>query len=740
MRKITFCLLLGFALVACNQNNKNYTKYVNPFIGTTNGGNQNPGARVPFGMVEFCPYNYADSFPDPAVYMQGQKTIYGFGLTNLTGSGCASYGSILLMPVVGEGVDMLKHHSAYKNEIAEPGYYSVDLSDFNVKAELTASLRSCYGEFKFPKGNGSFVVDISRTNTQDTAFFLESVSASEIRGYRTDGQFCGKPGVHKAYFYIRFSKPSVKIDFYKNDQLVNNKEIKSSNEKLKAVYRFETSENESIEVKAAVSYVSMTNALENLDKEIGAKSFAQVKKEASETWNNMLSRIEVQDTSMEKLTKFYTAIYHTMSHPNIIDDINGQYPAMEKDSVCQLKSGHRYSVFSLWDTYRTVHPFFSLVYPEIQSDIVKTMLSMSAEYGWLPHWEAIGHEKGVMNGDPSLIVINDSYQKGIKDFDTKKALNAMLWNTSHVYYKAEADRPMVAYIRKGMEPYNKNNGYIPYDYKHNGGDVWGSVSTTLEYNLADWNLAQFAKSTGNDDIYKKYNERSHGWQYLFDPATGFIRERKSDGSWPEKFDPLERSGEMSWPFSGGPGYTEGDAWHYTFFVPHDIEKLKEMMGGDSAYVKKLKECFDKGLYMPDNEPDIAYPFLFNYVKGQEWLTQETVNKVIATNFGIKPGSIPGNDDTGTMSAWLIFAMMGIYPDCPGKPDYQLETPSFNKITIHLNQKYYKGKDFVIETTGDKGGRYIKSMKVNGKPYSMYSIPHTTIVNGGTWSVEKGNNK
>ena len=715
---------------------EDYTKFVDPFIGTTNGGNQNPGARAPFGMVNFSPYNYADTFQDAATYIYGQPKIYGFGLTNLVGTGCDNYGGIQLMPIVAGHGTPVGHHSAYSEEDAEPGYYSVRLSDFNTKAELTTSTRACYGKFTFPDRKKIITIEMSRVNTQDTAFYIEAVSKTVVCGYRTDGQFCGKQGTHKVYFYSVFSQPASVQHIFISGKPANGLKAHARHDKILLSCEFDKKTLNVIEVRTGVSYVSIKNAKENLDTEIGNISFEQVRKKTNAKWNELLGRIIVEGTNYNDKVKFYTAIFHTMSHPNIIDDVNGEYPLMEKSGIGRLTQGHRYSVFSLWDTYRTAHPFFTLVYPEIQSDMIKTMLAMADEYGWLPHWECIGVEKGVMNGDPSLIVINDSYQKGIRDFDVRKALKAMMHNSKEVYTQSG-----VEFVRKAFKPYWANNGYIPYDYKKKGGYVWGSVSTTLEYNLADWNLGQMALALGDSISFKTYNSVSKGWRKLYDSGTGFIRERKTDGSWPEKFDPLEQNGEMSWKYSGGPGYTEGNAWNYLFFPTHDIDYLKTAMGGDSVFTSRLQECFDKEHYAADNEPDLAFPFLFNCVKGQECRTQRQVLKIIEKYFGTGRGSIPGNDDTGTMSAWLVFAMMGFYPLCPGNPSYQICSPLFDKVIIKLNPKYYSGGQFIIETKrSNPADIYIKSIRLNGNKYDNYTLLHCNIVKGGSMEVIMGEGK
>ncbi|HYW96627.1 MAG TPA: glycoside hydrolase family 92 protein, partial [Bacteroidales bacterium] len=422
--------------------------------------------------------------------------------------------------------------------------------------------------------------------------------------------------------------------------------------------------------------------------------------------------------------------------PNILNDVNGEYPAMGSHKTMMIKDENaRFTVFSLWDTYRTLHPFFTLVYPEIQDQMCRSIMDMYKENGWLPQWELISRETHVMVGDPASIVLTDSYLKGIHYDNPDTILRAMVHNAENFYIMKQWGYPDVHHIRRGMVPYLDHDGWIPYDYKEKHPWLWASVATTQEYNLADWNISRMAKLTGHPNVEQRFKKRSLGYKHLYDPNSMFFRQRYADGSWVEPFDPMSRYYEMPWKFSGGPGYCEGMAWQYNFFIPHDIPGVIDLMGGSKAFINRLQMVFDSGYYDPSNEPDIAFPFLFNYVKGEEWRTQETVRNIIDTTFTTEPGGIPGNDDTGTMSSWLMFAMMGIYPDCPGNPQYQVSTPVFEKITIRLNPAYYKGKEFVIRCDGNpETQKYIDSITENGHPHNDFTLEHSDIVNGGELMV------
>jgi len=714
------------------------TSYVNPFIGVDRGGNQSPGPLYPFGMMHLCPINVSDI--QPSSYVAGKKDLFGIGLINLVGTGCANFGNIILLP--GNKKPEFKNEPLILlRDSASVGLYSCKL-EHDISIKMTDLTRSGIIKIDYGKNEQKFLkVDLSRMNSDDAAFSIKK-EKNIISGYRDDGQFCGKPGNTRVYFYISISQISNDaISLVKNGIETTESQLIVKHEAIGALINLSKIQSP-IEIRTAISFVSVANAKMNYEQELANKDFDHVLSENQLAWENKLNRIKVEGGTKEDKVKFYTAIYHTMSHPNILNDVNGEYPAMENMKTMKKAKGNRYTLFSLWDTYRNFHPLMSLLYPKQQSDMVQSMIDMYSEYGWLPHWECFSKEKGVMNGDPASIVINDTYQRGIRDFDVKKGYEAMIHNSKVVYVvEKERDRKNVEYVRKAVKPYWEHNGYIPADYKANGGDVWGTVSTTLEYNLADWSIAQIAKSLGKTNDFMTYTKMSQGWRNLFDSKSGYIRQRNSDGTWVEPFNDKDLSGEMSWNYSGGPGYVEGNAQQYNFFVPHDIKKLIELLGGEQKFTKRLQLFFDTKNYESTNEPDIAFPFLFNYAKGEEWRTQKIVRSLIDTEYNTGFGGIPGNDDTGTMSSWLIYAMMGFYPDCPGNLNYQVCSPVFDKITISLDNHYYKGKEFIIQTKNNsKNNVFIKSMTLNGKKQEGYQLSHQTIVNGGKIEIELSNKK
>lgn len=355
--------------------------------------------------------------------------------------------------------------------------------------------------------------------------------------------------------------------------------------------------------------------------------------------------------------------------------MNGQYPAMEGSEILTTK-GNRYTVFSLWDTYRNVHQLMTLLFPDRQLDMVRTMVDMYKEHGWLPKWELYGRETLTMEGDPSIPVIVDTWMKGLRDFDVQAAYEAM--------YKSATTPGKDNLMRPDIDDYIAK-GYVPLTEQYDN-----SVSHALEYYIADYALSRFAQALGKKEDAKLFYDRSLGYKHYYSKEFGTLRPILPDGTFYSPFDPMEGAN-----FAPSPGFHEGNSWNYTFYVPHDIAGLTRLMGGKKKFVDKLQKVFDEGLYDPANEPDIAYPYLFSYFKGEEWRTQKQVKRLLAEYFTDQPNGIPGNDDTGTMSAWAIFSMIGLYPDCPGMPDYMLTTPTFDKVTIRLDPKYYKEKNWLL---------------------------------------------
>ena len=560
--------------------------------------------------------------------------------------------------------------------------------------------------------------------TNEMGSMVKVVSSTEIEGMRTVGSFCynSPERAYAVYFVARFSRPASDFGTWKKPYKYNGVEARwmSYNGKTRlmkgytkevvgdsigAYMSYQFKKPTQVEVKVGISYVSIENARENLEKETTAKNFDDIYRETKNLWNKTLSNIEVEGGTENDKIIFYTALYHTQIHPNILNDYNGDYPEISTGKIGNTK-GNRYTVFSLWDTYRNYHQLMSMLYPAQQSDMVKSMLDIYDENGWLPKWELNSTETFTMVGDPASIVIADTYLRGITDFDVEKAYIAMVKGSTQF-----KDNP----LRPGVKEY-WNKGYLSVD-----GGTAASVSTTQEYNISDFAISQLAKQLGKTSDHKKFYNQSLSYKNLFDKQLKLIRPKNNDGSWYKPFDPYKGAN-----FEKNVGYIEGNAWQYAFMVPHDIKGLIKQMGGRKQFVKHLDYIFDNKQYDMANEPDIAYPFLYNYSKGDEWKTQEKVHQLINEFFTNKPGGLPGNDDTGTMSAWLVYAMMGIYPVSPAIPIYTISTPIFDSVTIYLDQKYYKNPKLMIKKSGNMSGK-IKSIKLNNKIQSSYFIGHQELL-------------
>ena len=710
--------------------------YVDPFIGTTNFGTTNPGAICPNGMMSVVPFNVMGSSENKydkdarwwsTPYEHTNCFFTGYAHVNLSGVGCPELGSLLLMPTTGElNVDYKEYGSKYKDEQASPGYYSNYLTKYNVKTEVSATPRTSIARFTFPKGKSHILLNLGEGLTNESGAMLRRVNDCEVEGMKLLGTFCYNPqAVFPIYFVMRVKKTPVATGYWKKQRPMTGVEAEWDPDQGKyklytrygkeiagddvgTYFSFDTEEGEQVEVQMGVSFVSIENARLNLDREQEGRNFEQIHAEARAKWNDDLSRITVEGGTDAQKTVFYTALYHLLIHPNILQDVNGEYPAMESDKIMTTK-GDRYTVFSLWDTYRNVHQLLTLVYPERQMEMVRTMLDMYREHGWLPKWELYGRETLTMEGDPSIPVIVDTWMKGLRDFDVDLAYEAM--------YKSATLPGAKNLMRPDNDDY-MSKGYVPMESQYDN-----SVSHALEYYVADYALSTLAEALGKKEDAKLFRKRSMGYKNYYSKDFGTLRPITKEGKFYEPFDPKEGAN-----FAPSPGFHEGNAWNYTFFVPHDVYGLAKLMGGKNPFIKKLQMVFDEGLYDPANEPDIAYAHLFSYFRGEEWRTQKETQRLLDKYFTTKPNGIPGNDDTGTMSAWAIFNMIGFYPDCPGLPEYTLTTPVFNKVTIRLDPKWYKEKELVIESNRTQPGTlYINKVLLNGKKFNQYRITHDELV-------------
>lgn len=731
-------LIGALLIIHCTLNAQEFINYVNPFIGTSNFGATNPGAIAPRGMVSVSPFNVSgtqnvlekDSRWLSNPYVHENTFLTGFSHVNLSGVGCPDLGVILFMPTTGKiETNHLKYGSTYTNEVAKPGYYSVHLEKYNVKVEATSTTRTGVSKYTFPKGESNILLNLGLGLTNEEGASVKIVSSTEIEGMRTVGSFCYyKPEEsYPIYFVAKFSEPADDFGIWKKTNTYSGVEEKWMpyngktllkkgfrkevvGDSIGTYFKYHFDKTTKVEVKVGVSYVSIENARENLEKETENLSFEDIYKNTSFEWNGLLSKIKVEGGAKDDKTIFYTALYHTLIHPNTLNDYNGEYPSMATRETLKTDET-RFTVFSFWDTYRNLHSLMSLIYPKQQSNMVKSMLNIYDESGWLPKWELNATETTTMVGDPAGIVLADTYLKGIKDFDIEKAYEAMVKSATQL-----EDNP----LRPGIKEYI-STGYLT---TKNG----GSVSTTQEYNISDFSISLLAKELEKKADYKRFSKQSISYRNLFDEKLNLLRPKKDKNTWYEPFNPLAGAN-----FTKNIGFIEGNSWQYTFMVTHDTKGLIKLMGGGNNFVNQLQKVFDDGQFDMANEPDIGYPFLFNYVKGKEWKTQKLVKELVRKHFKNTPNGLPGNDDTGTMSAWLVYSMMGIYPISPGEPFYTITTPMFDKITIELDQEYYKGKQLVITKDGNSLG-VINKIELNGKPFTNYFINHSDLTKGASLNI------
>ncbi|MEA1876769.1 MAG: GH92 family glycosyl hydrolase [Bacteroidota bacterium] len=800
MRFLLLFLSFQFSVFSFQEIKCQYTKqpvdYVNPFIGTINYGATNPGAVCPMGMLSVVPFNVTkaegndynmDEGWSSTPYWHDNKVITGFSHVNFSSVGCPDLGSILLMPTTGElEVDHNQYGSEYFEETASPGYYRTFLKKHGVIAEMTATTRSGISHYQFPAGESHILVNLGLGLTNENGAFVKRVSETEIEGFKMLGTFCYNPqNVFPIYFVVRVSKKPEKIRYWKfHKKLIGDKTNWCSTDgtykiyekywkelagdDIGVVFSYNTRPNESINVQVGISYVSIENARENLDKEQEGFQFAKVREAARQEWSEYLNIIKVEGGTEDDKEMFYTAFYHTLLHPNIFNDVNGQYPAMGTGKVSRLKaqgsrlkaqgsrlrgqgsrvkaqgsrlkaqgsrlrgqgsrvkaqgsrvkaqgsrvrgqgSRVRFTMFSLWDTYRNLHPMKSLLFPEQQLGMVRTMLDMYKESGALPKWEFAGQNFNVMEGDPALIVISDTYLRGLTDFNVDLAWEAMY---HHAFAPGKDNL-----VRRDNDFYLEHH-YIPILRDHDN-----SVSQAIEYYAADYAFSEFAKAIGRDLVAEDLHKRSLGYKKYFDPTYGLLRPIKPDGEFFEPFDP-----KMGKNFAPSHGFHEGTSWNYSFALPHDIPGLINLIGSKKAFVNSLETCFRDSLFDMTNEPDMGYPWYFNFIKGEERRTQKYVDYCLRNWFSTEPDGLPGNDDAGTLSTWLMCAMMGIYPVTPGKPIYTISTPKFKKITIKLNKKYYPKGELIIETDKDPGQyKYLKGNK--------FFITHEELVNVGVLKLK-----
>ncbi len=718
IKKIALMATLSILAISC-QNSISQpdepASYVNPFIGTDAHGHTYPGATLPFGMVQLSPDTRLSGWDGASGYHYSDSVIYGFSHTALNGTGIGDYGDILVMPVVGEPVFINEEYKSpfrKETEKATAGYYSVFLDKPQVKAEMTATTRVGYHRYTFPEsGMANIIIDLEhRDKVVDS--WIEIVSDMEIRGMRRSTNWAEDL---IWYFHMEFSKPFERKGIALNN-IPQDDATRGEGPNVKAFVGFSTSEDEMIEVKVSLSAVDSDGAYANMQAELPGWSFDEVRFDAFEAWNDELSKIIVSGGSKEQYTTFYTALYHAFLQPNTFFDVDRRYRGIDRE--IHFADYHDvYTVFSLWDTYRTWHPLMTIIDQKRTEEYIKVMLDIYEKGGLLPIWELAANETYTMIANHSIPVIVDAWMKGIRGFDEGKAMEAMIHSATRDHY--------------GLDAYKKH-GHIPGDMEHE------SISKTLEYAYNDWCIAIMAKETGNYAVYEEYIQRAQFYKNIFDPSTGFMRPRLN-GGWLTPFDPTT----IDWHF------TEANSWHYSFYVPQDVTGFYQLHGGKEKLAAKMDELFTTdapitgrdmkdvtgliGQYAHGNEPSHHMAYLYNFVN-QPWKTQSRVRQIIDEQYSHFPDGLAGNEDCGQMSAWLVMSAMGFYPVTPGATDYVIGTPWFSEVELILEN----GKVFRI--TANKVSEknfYIQSAQLNGGDYTKSYISHFDIMNGGHLHFEMG---
>jgi len=769
MRKLLVLLVYIFVFTSCEKGQetnphsvnpgKDYTRFVNPFIGTRRMGHVYPGATAPFGMVQLSPQtNFVNMFNEDgsynskvyeycAGYQYSDSIIVGFAHTNFSGTGHSDLGDFLIMPTTGDlildpirtqdGAKGFYSKFSHDTEVASPGYYKVYLDSYGIKAELTASERVGFHQYTFPESKNAHVIldliyNVYHYDNKNVWTFIRVENDSLVTGYR---QTKGWARTRKVFFAMQFSKPFKSYGYKRYDDIVydgfyrrfkqNENFPEMAGKNVRAYFNFDTKENEKIKIKFALSPVSIAGALKNLKAEIPHWDFDRIREETGAKWNRELSKIEVTTLNEGDKVTFYTALYHTCLSPIIYEDVDGRYRGLDQN-IHTSDGFVNYTIFSLWDTHRALHPLFNIIQSERNNDMIKSMLAHydQSVHRMLPIWSHYANENWCMIGYHAVSVIADAVVKDVGDFDRKRALEAAVSTASVRYFN-------------GLGKYI-DYGYVPSDRSRY------SVSKTLEYAYDDWCIAQIAKEVKNAEVEKTFLKRSKNYKNVYDPKTGFMRPRLSDGTFREDFNPMDTHGQ---------GFIEGNAWNYSLFVPHDIGAMIDMMGGaerftrhlDSLFTMEIEEKYIEkneditrdgiiGNYVHGNEPGHHIPYLYNWT-GHPEKTQERVRMIMRTMYAPTVDGLCGNDDAGQMSAWYVFSSLGFYPVNPGSPYYAIGSPLVKEAVIHLAN----GKTLLIKAINQSEENiYVKRVTVNGKVISGNILSHSDIINGGEIIFEMTN--
>lgn len=718
----------AFSLTLATLQAGEITKYVNPFIGTGAidgglSGNNYPGATSPFGMIQLSPdTSEAPNWGDASGYDYNRNTIFGFNHTRLSGTGASDLIDITLMPTSSGRTSSAFTHDEEK---ARPGYYQVMLKDENINAELTTTQRNGIHRYQYPAGKDAEII-LDMDHSADKGSWGRRIINSQIRilndhaveGYRI---ITGWAKLRKIYFYMEFSSPILTSTLRDGGRVHENTAVINGTN-LHGCFRFGQLNGKPLTCKVALSSVSMENARQNMEQEAPHWDFDRYVAAADADWEKQLGKIEVKGTEVQKEI-FYTALYHTMIQPNTMSDVNGEYMAADYTTRKVANNETHYTTFSLWDTFRASHPLYTLLEPERVTDFVKSMIRQYEYYGYLPIWQLWGQDNYCMIGNHSIPVITDAILKGIPGIDMEKAYEAV-YNSS---VTSHPNSPFEVWEKYGFMPENIQTQ---------------SVSITLEQAFDDWCVAQLAAKLNKDADYQRFHKRSEYYRNLFHPKTKFFQSKNDKGEWIEPFDPYQYGG------NGGHPFTEGNAWQYFWYVPHNIQALMELTGGTKAFEQKLDTFFTStykseqmnhnasgfvGQYAHGNEPSHHVAYLYNFA-GQPWKTQKYVSHILNTLYNNTSSGYAGNDDCGQMSAWYVFSAMGFYPVNPADGRYIIGSPLLDECTLKLAGN----KEFRIRTIRKSPEDiYIQSVTLNGKKHKDFFITHQDIMNGGTMVFKMG---
>ena len=723
MKKYSIILLAAAAVfaAACSCDGSKPVDSVDPLIGSGFHGHVFVGANVPFGFVQAGPTNVSQGWDWCSGYHESDSTIIGFSHTHLSGTGCGDLLDITLMPVVGKDLvyargkkddpqSGLWSYADRSAEIAEPGYYSVPLTRYGIKAEMTATERCAIHRFTFPASDESaFVFDLKNGGNWDhtTEAYAEAVGSNAIRGWRYSKGWAKN---QRIYFYAEFSKP-VEVEFIKATD-----DYGKEQERLFTRAGFSTAEGEQVLVKVGISAVSTDGAEMNLRREIRGWEFDKVRSDARTAWNKALSKIKIEAGETAKAI-FYTALYHCMIAPSLFNDVDGSYRGSD-DQVYEKADFDNYTTFSLWDTYRAEMPLLCIIEPERMDDMVETMLKICEQQGFLPIWHLMANETYCMPGEAGVIAVADAIVKGFRGFDREAAYQAL---------KSSLDT-----VGVGNE-FRIKYGYVPSDLCRE------SLGKDMEFAIADAAVANAARALGKEDDAIFFDLRSHSYRNYMDPETGFARPRMADGSWRTPFNPY---GHIN------TDYTEGNAWQYTWLAPHDVDWLVEFSGGKEGFEAKLDSLFTApsaleegaapditgmiGQYVHGNEPSHHIIYLYA-MQGLPWKTADRAREVMSTLYTADRAGLCGNEDVGQMSAWYVLSALGFYQTEPASTRFWFGSPIVDKAEINAGGRIFT----VIANNNSADNKYIQSITLNGKPYSLPFIDYQDIRAGGKLVLEMG---